>query len=121
MKAVGIWLSGLFASGIPIIFVGAVVAFVACVFDAEGDHALTARSRASSQAEAATPKRILTIAGADAPDDAAKRQSGKHTHGERRHHHATPRRSRFHSRARHRPYEFGFGLQANHRAWAVTW
>ena len=121
MRTVGIWLSSLLASAIPFIFVGAVVAFLACVFDAGGEHALTARSRASSQAEAAAPKRVLTIAGADAP---AERQQGKHAHGDadaRRHHRATPRRSHFHSRVRHRPFEYGFArLQTNYPARAVT-
>jgi len=110
MRTVGIWVSGLLASAIPFIFVGAVVALLACVFDAEGEHALTGRSTASSQGEAAT-ERVLAVAGA--PDDVAQRQPRKHAHGDadaRRHHHAAPRRSRFHSRGRHRPLEFGFGV-----------
>jgi hypothetical protein len=65
MRTVGIWVSSLLASTIPFIFVGAVLAFGACVFDAEGEHALTSRFGPSFQAEAATPKRVL-VADADA-------------------------------------------------------
>jgi len=36
MRKVGIWVSGLLASAIPFIFVGAVIALLACVFDALG-------------------------------------------------------------------------------------
>lgn len=108
MKTVGIWASSLLASTIPFIFVGAVIAFGACVFDAEGDHALTSRSGASFHAEAAAPNRVL-VADADAP-----RQPGKHVHDARRHHQAhQPRRSRFHSRVI-APFEFGFWPFANH-------
>jgi hypothetical protein len=99
MRAVGIWASGLLASAIPFIFVSAVVAFSACVFDAEGEHAPPAHSRASFQEQAA-----LVVASAN--------QLGKRAHGDadaRRHHHTTPRRSRFHSRVRHSPFEVGFG------------
>jgi len=96
-----------FASTIPFIFVGAVLAFGACVFDAEGEHALTSRSGPSFQAEAAT--RVL-VADAD-----ASRQRGKHVHDARRHHQARPpRQSRFHSRVI-APFEFGFWPFANHR------
>jgi ABC-type nickel/cobalt efflux system permease component RcnA len=115
MRTVGIWASGLLTSAIPFIFVGAVVAFSACVFDAQGEHALPARSRVSFQGEAAPPERALAVASADAPDDVAQRQSGKHAHryaDARRHHHAPPRRSRFHSRVKRSPFEFGFGRAA---------
>lgn len=109
MRTVGIWVSSLLASTIPFIFVGAVLAFGACVFDAEGEHALTSRSGPSFQAEAATPKRML-VADAD-----ASRQPGKHLHDARRHHQARPpRQSRFHSRVI-APFEFGFWPFANHR------
>jgi hypothetical protein len=107
MRTVGIWVSSLLASTIPFIFIGAVIAFGACVFDAEGEHAPT--SRASFQAEAATPKRVL-VADAD-----ASRQLGKHVHDARRHHQARPpRRSRVHSRVI-APFEFGFWPFANQR------
>jgi len=109
MRTVGIWISGLLASTIPFIFVSGVIAFVACVFDAEGERAPTVRSGASFQAEAATPKRVL-VADAD-----ASRQPGKQVHDARRHHQARPpRRSRFHSRVI-APFEFGFGPFANYR------
>jgi hypothetical protein len=108
MRAVGIWVSSLLASTIPFIFVGAVIAFGACVFDAEGEHA-PSRAGASFQAEAATPKRVF-VADAD-----ASRQPGKHVHDARRHHQArSPRRSRFHSRVIAR-FEFGFWPFTNHR------
>jgi hypothetical protein len=109
MRTVGIWLSGLLASTIPFIFVGAVIAFGACVFDAEGDHALTARFKALSRAEAATPERLLVA------DAVAPRQPGKQAHGNARRHHAhPPRRSRFRSRVI-APPEFGFWPFANHQ------
>ena len=109
MRRLGIWAGGLLASAIPFVFVGAVIAFVACVFDAEGEHAVTVRSGASFQSEAATPKRVL-VADAD-----ASRQPGKQVHDARRHHQARPpRRSRFHSRVI-APFEFGFGPFANYR------
>jgi hypothetical protein len=104
MRTVGIWASGLLAWAIPFIFVGAVIAFSACVFDAQGKHA-PARS---GQAEAATPELVLAVA----PGDIAQRQP--HAHGDRRHHHAG--RSGFRSHVRHRPLQFGFGPFANHFA-----
>ena len=55
MKTLSIWASGLLASAIPFVFVGAVIAFGACVFDAVGEHAAPARSSTSFQAEAAPP------------------------------------------------------------------
>jgi hypothetical protein len=99
MRKVGIWVSGLLASAIPFIFVGAVIALLACVFDAVGGHAPTARSRASFQAGAMPPDQVLAVASADAPDDVDQRQAGKHAHGNARHHHT--RRSRSHARMRH--------------------
>jgi hypothetical protein len=109
MRTIGIWVSSLLASTIPFAFVGAVIAFGACVFDAEGEHTPTSRSGASFQAEAATPKRVLVA------DTDAQRQSGKHVHDARRHHQARPpRQSRFHSRVIV-PFEFGFWPFANHR------
>jgi hypothetical protein len=108
MRTVSIWASGLLASAIPLIFVGAVFALLACVFDAVGQHAPAARSEASFQAEAAPLEQVLTVASADAPADVAQRQSGKHAHSdadERRHHHA---QSRSHPRVRPSPFEFGW-------------
>jgi hypothetical protein len=128
MRTVSIWTSGLLASAIPFIFVGAVIAFLACVFDGVGQHAPPARSRASFQAEATPPEQVLAVAIADAPEDVAQRQPGKHAHGDARHHHA---RSRFHSRVRHSSLvtggiaPFGFGprlqtMQTNYPSWAYT-
>ena len=110
MRTVGIWASGLLASAIPFIFVGAVIAFSAYVFDAQGEQAPPIRSRASFRGEAAPPEQTLAVATANAPDD-VQRQPGKHARGDadaRRYHHAPPRRSRFHSRVRYNPFEFGF-------------
>ena len=110
MRTVGIWASGLLASAIPFIFVGAVIAFSAYVFDAQGEQAPPIRSRASFRGEAAPPEQTLAVATANAPDD-VQRQPGKHARGDadaRRYHHAPPRRSRFHSRVRYSPFEFGF-------------
>ena len=112
MRTVGIWASGLLASAIPLIFVGAVIVFSACVFDAQGEYTPPARSRASFQEEAAPPEQALNVSSADAPDDVAQRQPGGHAHCDadaRRHHHAPPRRSH---RVRHSPFEFGFGRAA---------
>ena len=98
MKRVGIWVSGLIASAIPFVFVGAVIALLACIFDAVGEHAPPARSSTSFQSEQA-----VAVAAADAPNDVAqrepnKRQPSKHAHSDARHHHAP---SRAHSRVRH--------------------
>ena len=106
MRRVSIWASGLLASAIPFIFVGAVIAFGACVFDAVGQHAPPAGSSRSFQAEASPPEEVLTVASAGAPHDVAQRQAGKHAHGDARHHHT---QSRSHSRVRPSPFEFGFG------------
>jgi hypothetical protein len=98
MRKVGIWVSGLLASAIPFAFVGAVIALLACVFDAVGEHRPTA-PRASFQAEAAPAEQVVDIASAHAPDDVAKRQPGKDTHGDNRRQHAG--RSSPHPRVRH--------------------
>ena len=108
MRTAGIWAGGLLASAIPFIFVGAVIAFSACVFDAQG--APPVRSKASFQEEAAPPDVGLAVATANAPDD-VQRQPGKHARGDadaRHYHHAPAHRSRFHSRVRYSPFEFGF-------------
>ena len=110
MRTVGIWTSGLLASAIPFILVGAVIAFSACVFDAQGEQAPPARSRASFQEEAAPPEQALAVATVNAPDD-VQRQPAKHIRGDAdvdRYHHTPPHRSRFHSRVRYSPFEFSF-------------
>ena len=110
MRTVSIWASGLLASAIPFIFVGAVIAFGACVFDAVGQHAPPARSSTSFQAEATPPEEVLTVASADAPQDVAQRQPVNHAQSDRRHHDARPpRRSHSQTRVRPSPFEFGFG------------
>src|SRR5215472_6495405 len=110
MRRVGIWASSLLASAIPFVLVGAVIAFVACVFDAVGQHAPPARSGASFQAEAASPEQVLTVA--DAPHGVAQLKLGKHAQSDRRHHH-----TQSHSRSRVRPSPFDFGWPfANHFA-----
>src|SRR5262249_30721471 len=103
MRSVGFWASGLLASAIPFVFIGAVIAFVACVFDAVGQHAPPARSGASFQAGATSPKQVLTVA--DAPHDIAQLKPGKHAHSDRRHHHT---QSRSRSRVKPSPFEFGW-------------
>jgi hypothetical protein len=110
MRRLGIWASGLLASAIPFVFVGAVIAFVACVFDAVGQHASPARSGASFQAEAASPEQVLTVA--DAQHDVAQLKPGKHAQSDRRQHHT---QSRSRSRVRPSPFEFGWPF-ANHFA-----
>ena len=111
--------SGLLASAIPFVFVGAVIVLGACIFEAVGQHASPARSGASFQAEAASPEQVLTVA--DAPHDVAQRQAGKHAHGDARHHDA---QSRSHSRVRPSPFEFGctplrkFAVKFSRYAWA---
>ena len=116
MRRVGIWASGLLASAIPFVFVGAVIAFGACVF-AVGQHAPTSRSGASFQAEAASPEQALTLASADAAQrKPSKRQPAKHARGDAPHHYAgPPRQSRPYSRERPSPFEFDWGF-ANHFA-----
>ena len=88
MRTVSIWASGLLASAIPFIFVGAVIAFGACVFDAVGEHAPPARS--STSFLATPPEQVLTVASADAPDDVAQRQPDNYAYGDALHHDAGP-------------------------------
>jgi hypothetical protein len=90
MRRVSIWAGGLLASAIPFIFVGAVIAFGACVFDAVGQHAPPARSSTSFQAEATPPEQVLTVASADAPDDVTKRQPDNYAYVDAPHHDARP-------------------------------
>jgi hypothetical protein len=97
MRTVSIWASGLLASAIPFIFVGAVIVFGACIFEAVGQHAPPAHSSAPFHAEAAPPEQVLAVASADAPNDVAQRQPIKHANRDARHHHA---RSHSHSRVR---------------------
>ena len=89
MRRVSIRASGLLASAIPFIFVGAVIAFGACVFDAVGEHAPPARSSTSFQAEATPPEHVLTVS-ADAPDGVAQRQPDNYAYGDALHHDAGP-------------------------------
>jgi hypothetical protein len=114
MRRISIWASGLLASAIPFIFVGAAIALLACMFDAVGQHAPPARSTASFQPEAAPLEQALAISTADAPDaqrQPDKRQAGKqHVHGDARHHHA---RSRSQSRVRH-------GALVNQYQWGTS-
>ena len=117
MRTVCIWVSSLLASTIPFIFVGAVIAFGACVFDAGGEHAPPARSGASLKPEARPPEQALALASADAAQrKPSKRQPAKHARGDAPHHHAgPPRQSRPYSRVRPSPFEFDWGF-ANHFA-----
>ena len=95
MRTVGIWASGLLASAIPFVLVGAVITFAACMFEAVGQHT---PARSEFQSQVAPPEQLLAFASADAPDDLALPQSAKHA----RHHHMGPRpQSRSHSRVRH--------------------
>lgn len=97
MRSVGVWAGGLLASAIPFVFVGAVIRLGAYVFEAVGQHALPVRSETSFQSDAA-PEQVLAVASADASDDLAQHQLGKHT----RHHQAGPtRQARSHSGVRH--------------------
>ncbi len=99
MKKVGIWVSGLLASAIPFIFVGALIALLACVFDAVGEHGPTAHSKASFQADAAQTEQMAAVASADALDNIARRQPSRDAHDDARHHRAG--RSGSHPRVRH--------------------
>jgi hypothetical protein len=133
MRTIGIWASGVLASAIPFIFVGVVLAFSNCVFDAQGEHAPLAPSRESFQEEASPPEQAASfqeeaappeqatsfkseqtfaVPTANAPDDVAPRQPDERARGDAdagRHHDTPPeRRSRFHSRVRYSPFEFVF-------------
>jgi hypothetical protein len=88
MRKIGIWVSGLLASAIPFMFVGALIALLACVFDAVGEHRPTAHSRASFQAEAVPTEQVAAVASADALDNMAQRQPSRDAHGDARHHRA---------------------------------
>jgi len=103
MRTVGIWASGLLASAIPFVLVGAVITFAACMFDAAGQHAPPARSGLSFQREAAPSEQALAVASVDAQNDVAQRQPAKHAYGDaHRHQHASPSpKSRSHSRVSH--------------------
>jgi hypothetical protein len=102
MRKIGIWASGLIASAIPFVFVGAVIVFGACIFEAVGQHAQPAFHLEDGPAE-----QVQTVASAD-EHQPNKRQAGKHSHGDARHHHA---QSRSNSRARYswlfNPYQWG--------------
>src|SRR6516164_3089193 len=98
MRSVGIWASGLLASAIPFIFVGAVIVLGARIFEAVGQHRPLAHSSAPFHAEVAPPEQVLTVASVNAQNDVAQRQPSKHAHRDARYHHA---QSRSHSRVRH--------------------
>ena len=102
MGRVGIWASGLLASAIPFVLVGAVITFAAGMFEAVGQHT-PAHSELSFQPEAKPPEQVLAFASADAPDDLAQRQPAKHAHSDARHHYhaGSSRQARSHSRVRH--------------------
>ena len=101
MRRVSIWASGLLASAIPFAFVGAVIVFGACIFEAVGLHA--------PPAHPSSPFHMLTVASANAPNNVARHQSSKHAQSDRRHRHAgPPPQSRSHSRVRPSPFEFGW-------------
>ena len=88
MRKLSIWASGLLASAIPFVFVGAVIVFGACIFEAVGQHA--------PPAHPSSPFYMLTVASADAPNNVAQRLPSKHAQSDRRHQHA-----RSHSRVRY--------------------
>jgi hypothetical protein len=102
MGRVGIWASGLLASAIPFVLVGAVITFAACMFEAVGQHP-AAHSELSFQPEATPPEQVLAFASVEAPDHLAQRQPAKHAHSDARHnyHAGSSRQSRSHSRVRH--------------------
>ena len=80
MRRVSIWASGLLASAIPFAFVGAVIVFGACIFEAVGLHA--------PPAHPSSPFHMLTVASANEPNNVARHQSSKHAQSDRRHQHA---------------------------------
>lgn len=99
MRKVGIWVSGLLASAIPFIFVGALMALLACVFDAVGEHRPTAHYTTSFQAEAAPTEQVAAVASANALENIAQRQPSGDAHDDARHHGAA--RSGSQPRMRH--------------------
>jgi hypothetical protein len=106
MRRIAIWASGLLASAIPFIFIGAVIAFAACVFDAV--HEPTARFNPLFQAEAAPPEQALAVVSTDASNDVAQRRSSKHAHAVARQRHAGSH-SRSHPRVRHSSVTYQWG------------
>jgi hypothetical protein len=111
MRRVGIWASSLLASAIPFVFVGSAIVFGACIFEAVGQH-----EQPAFHLEDRPPELVQTVASAD-EHQANKRQTGKHAHGDARHHHA---QSRSNSRASYswllNPYQWGQASSGLH--WA---
>src|SRR6516164_11637353 len=88
MRQVSIWASGLLASAIPFVFVGAVIVLGACIFEAVGQQ--PADSSAPFHAEAVPSEQVLTVASVDTPDDVAQRQPDNYAYGDAPHHDAGP-------------------------------
>jgi hypothetical protein len=115
MRRTGIWASGLIASAIPFVFVGAVIVFGACIFEAMGQHAQPA-----FHLEDGPPEQVQTVASVGALDEHQpnKHQSDKHAHSDAHHHHA---QSRSNSRARYswllNPYQWGRASSGLHWAY----
>jgi hypothetical protein len=88
MRKLSIWASGLLASAIPFVFVGAVIVLGACIFEAVGQQ--PADSSAPFHAAAAPSEQVLTVASVDTPDDVAQRQPDNYVYGDAPHHDASP-------------------------------
>src|SRR6516164_9780826 len=87
MRQVSIWASGLLASAIPFVFVGAVIVLGACIFEAVGQQ--PADSSAPFHAAASPSEQVLTVASVDTPDDVAQRQPDNYAYGNAPHHDAS--------------------------------
>ena len=88
MRKLSIWASGLLASAIPFVFVGAVIVLGACIFEAVGQQ--PADSSAPFHAAASPSEQVLTVASVDTPDDVAQRQPDNYVYGDAPHHDASP-------------------------------
>ena len=88
MRKVSIWASGLLASAIPFVFVGAVIVLGACIFEAVGQQ--PADSSAPFHAAASPSEQVLTVASVDTLDDVAQRQRDNYAYGDAPHHDASP-------------------------------
>ena len=88
MRKVSIWASGLLASAIPFVFVGAVIVLGACIFEAVGQQ--PADSSAPFHAAASPSEQVLTVASVDTLDDVAQRQPDNYAYGNAPHHDASP-------------------------------
>ena len=85
MRKLSIWASGLLASAIPFVFVGAVIVLGACIFEAVGQQ--PADSNAPFHAEAVPSEQVLSV---DTPNDVAQRQPDNYAYGDAPHHDAGP-------------------------------